>query len=134
MNTKLLPGTALLTFVLVSMATVGMAEVQPPDAVPTKLAREISIKQALRTVTPSQSLQTVMRQEYPAQEIFQSAPKNLERLPNGCEQKGASLCYDYRSGRAMYKPMRKLLPGLPGMTPHNLSIHRNRIVAQYSFK
>ena len=55
-------------------------------------------------------------------------------MPNGCAHNSAALCYDYRTGRAVYKPTRKLLPGIPGLTPHNLAIHRDRIVAQYTFK
>lgn len=70
----------------------------------------------------------------PQHDIFRDSPKNLERIPNGCAHNNGSLCYDYRSGSAVYKPMRKLLPDIPGMTPHNLSIRRDKVVAQYTFK
>jgi hypothetical protein len=67
-------------------------------------------------------------------EASRNAPGNAEYLPHGCSRKGGALCFDYRSGHAVYKPMRKLLPEIPGMTPHNLSINRGRIIAQYTFK
>jgi hypothetical protein len=59
---------------------------------------------------------------------------HLDSVPNSCARNGGGLCYDYRSGHAVYKPMRSLLPHIPGMTPQNLVIHRNRIVAKYTFK
>ena len=70
----------------------------------------------------------------PSHDIFRDTPKNLDGIPNGCARNSASLCYDYRSGRAIYKPTRRLLPAIPGMTPHNLAVHRNKVVAQYTFK
>lgn len=134
MATKLQPRTTLLAFALMTMATVGTAEVLPWSAVPVKLTREISIRQALHAVPSAASPQAVMGQQLPTHEIIASTPKNLDHLPNSCGQKSGSLCYDYRSGQAVYKPMRSLLPGIPGMTPHNISIRRDKILAQYSFK
>lgn len=55
-------------------------------------------------------------------------------LPNSCDRAAGALCYDYRNGRALYKPMRKLMPPIPGLTPHNLSIHRDKVILEYSFK
>ncbi|MEO8384871.1 MAG: hypothetical protein ABI583_06505, partial [Betaproteobacteria bacterium] len=69
-----------------------------------------------------------------ADDLAYVPPRNSEQIPNGCAQNPGALCYDYRNGGAVYKPMRSLLPDLPGMTPQNLSIRRNKVVAQYSFK
>jgi hypothetical protein len=44
-----------------------------------------------------------------------------------------SLCYDPGSGRIVYKPARALMPGIPGLTPENISVKRDRIVLRYSF-
>jgi hypothetical protein len=30
--------------------------------------------------------------------------------------------------------MRRFLPDIPGMTPHNLALSRNKITASYTFK
>ncbi len=67
-------------------------------------------------------------------DIFRHPPQNPDQLPNACGRQGGSLCYDYRSGHSVYKPMRGLLPDIPGLTPHNLSIRRDKIVAHYTFK
>ena len=134
MVAKFLPGNTLAAFALMVISTVAMADVTPLSTPPVKVARTILIQQALGTVQRAQDLPTLTRQAYPAQNIAQDTPKNLDHLPNSCAQNSGSLCYDYRSGRAMYKPMRNLLPGIPGMTPHNLSLHRDKIVAQYTFK
>ena len=118
------------------MATsmVGIADVPPSSAAPVKGMREIHIKQALKAVQLPQGQPTVLRDARTTPNVFQGPLKNLERIPNGCARDSGSLCYDYRSGHAVYKPMRKLLPEIPGMTPHNLSIHHDKIVAQYTFK
>lgn len=134
MATKFLPGTTLAAFTLAAMSTLAKADVAPLSAPPVKVARTILIQQALGTVQQAQDMPTLARQEYPARNIVQGTPNNLDYLPNSCAQSSGSLCYDYRSGHAMYKPMRNLLPVIPGMTPHNLSLHRDRIVAEYTFK
>jgi hypothetical protein len=43
------------------------------------------------------------------------------------------LCYDANSGNIVFKPIRQFMPGLPGMTPENISVKRDRIVFRYSF-
>lgn len=67
-------------------------------------------------------------------DMFRRETRNMDEIPNGCARDGGSICYDYRSNTTVYRPMRKLLPEIPGLTPQNLSIRRGRIVAQYTFK
>lgn len=56
-------------------------------------------------------------------------------LPNGCGASGSNaICYDYRSGLAVFKPVRNLLPTIPGLMAQNLAIHRHTLVASYNFK
>ena len=43
------------------------------------------------------------------------------------------LCYDANSGHIVYKPARQFMPGLPGMTPENISVKKDRIILRYSF-
>ena len=134
MYTRLLPVKSLFACALLAVVTVCTAEVPPVSAPPVKSTRALSIKQALRAAEPVNAQQTVVRHDSLTRENYHDTPKNVRHLPNGCDQNSGSLCYDYRTGRALYKPMRKLLPDVPGLTPHNLSIHRDKIVAQYTFK
>jgi hypothetical protein len=106
---------------------------------------------ALRTVTPlmvtSAMLQEAATPVLPAKSApylrreLAQPPERIHLpitpvgiMPNDCARNSGALCYDYRSGRAVYKPMRSFLPAIPGMTAHNLSIHRDKVVAQYTFK
>lgn len=75
-----------------------------------------------------------LRSEDEPQYLAQVPTQNIEHIPNACSQHSGSLCFDYRAGRAVYKPMRSLLPPIPGMTPHNFSIRRDKVVVQYTFK
>ena len=117
---------------LMAASTVGLAEAPPRSDAPVKTAPE-PILQATKMVPPK-TRSAPPRELYPAQDLFRVAPRRVEHIPNGCTSNSASLCFDYRTGRALYKPMRRLLPRIPGMTPHNLSIHRDKVVAQYTFK
>jgi hypothetical protein len=43
-------------------------------------------------------------------------------------------CYDATDGgRIVYKPARRLMPHINGLTPENISVKRDRIVFRYSF-
>jgi hypothetical protein len=55
-----------------------------------------------------------------------------EHSRSSCKSDSA-LCYDAASGRIVYKPARALMPDLPGFTPENISVKRDRIVFRYSF-
>lgn len=133
MSTRFPAGRWLFAGALLAVATAGMAEVPPRNAVPVKITPEM-IRQASAAVQPTQGLPSLPTGEYQAHDVNRDTPAILEHIPNGCSRKGGSLCYDYRTGHAVYKPMRKLLPEIPGMTSANLSVHRDKIVAEYSFK
>ena len=134
MFTRFLPGKTGFACALMAVVTLSIADVPLFSTAPVKSTRALSIKQALRAAEPANHQQTIVRHDSLTRENYHDTPKNVRQLPNGCDQNGGSLCYDYRTGRALYKPMRKLLPDVPGLTPHNLSIHRDKIVAQYTFK
>lgn len=123
----------LLAMALMAASTTGTAEAPPRNTVPVQITPQM-IQQASAPAQPTKDSPYLLRPEDPPHDIFHDTPRNLEHIPNGCSRNGESLCFDYRSGHAVYKPTRKLLPEIPGMTPHNLSIRRNKIVAQYTFK
>lgn len=131
MRATLLTTRRLLTIAIVSLATVGNAEI-PRGVPPAKMTPEL-FKQASKALPSSTGLSYHLRAEEQARRSTYAAPDGRLALPHGCAQKSGALCYDYRTGHAVYKPMRKLLPAIPGMTPDNLSIRRNRIIARYSF-
>ena len=127
----------LLLAIPMATATIGMAEVSSGKMLPVKITPEMIHQVARQEQLEQPALRArppLIRKENNSIDIFRGSPRNLERLPNACGQNSGSLCFDYRSGRTVYKPMRKLLPEIPGMTAHNLSLRRNKIVAQYTFK
>ncbi|MEO8102135.1 MAG: hypothetical protein ABI790_06390 [Betaproteobacteria bacterium] len=133
MNSTYLHRRALLATAMLVVATAGMAEAPPRRSVSTSITPEIVQQAALAAQSPAeQSIR--LPDDRPAYDLFHDTSRQPDHLPNACTQKSGSLCFDYRTGHAMYKPMRRLLPAIPGMTPHNLSIRRNRIVAEYRFK
>ena len=69
--------------------------------------------------------------------MFDVAPRSDrgEARPRGaCENNGSNLCYDVDSRRVVYRPVRKYMPTVDGLTPENISVKRDGIVLKYSFK
>lgn len=121
--------------VLMAFVTAAMAEAPPRKALSVRITPELIQQSAAASVTlPSTDQPPTLSKQFQQHELFRHAPQNVDHLPNACAKKGGSLCFDYRTGRTVYKPMRKLLPEIPGMTPHNLSIRRDKLVAHYTFK
>ena len=133
MNKKFLPVPWLIAVALMAVTTVGLAEAPSRTAGALTITPEM-IQRATQAIPPPEARLPLLRRERPPDDSAQHVPENPAYLPRGCAQKGASLCYDYHAGYAVYRPMLKLLPAIPGMTPHNLAIRRHRIVAQYTFK
>ena len=75
------------------------------------------------------------RREEVSSIFIHSSQRNVKTLPNGCGGTGSNaVCYDYRSGSTVFKPMRNLLPTIPGLVAQNLTIHRHTLIASYNFK
>lgn len=132
MNTKFLLTLWCSTAALMT-PMLSMAEASPRGIAPVTIIPEM-IPQAAITVLPSRTAPYRLRKDVEPLTIFREEPKSLEQIPNACSKASGALCYDYRTGHAVYKPMRSLLPPISGMTPHNLSLRRDKIVAQYTFK
>lgn len=122
-----------LAVALMAAAMSAIAEAPPRNNMPITITPEM-IQQASKDLQPSKELSRRTRAEYLTHDTPASATFGHQQPSGGCARNSGSLCFDYRTGRTLYKPMRKLLPDIPGMTPHNLSIRRNRVVAEYTFK
>ena len=133
MRTKFLLTLWPVTAAMIAAPMLSMAEAPPRTGAPVTITQEM-LQQRPTAVQPSKSVPTRLVGEAEPQSIFRDTPKTLEKIPNACSQTSGSLCFDYRTGHAVYKPMRTLLPAISGMTPHNLSLRRDKIVAQYTFK
>ncbi len=133
MGARILHGSGLFAAALIAVTTSVMAEPLPRNALRTRIAPE-SVPQSALAAQPIVDSSYHPVDEHPAHDLFRDTSRQPDHIPNACTQKSGSLCFDYRTGHAVYKPMRRLLPAIPGMTPHNLSIRRNRIVAEYRFK
>ncbi len=135
MNNAFLNAISLTIFAMLGLPAAAVAEALPRGTLPlTVTPTMIQDAAKVTQLSPAAGSSIVLRMANQGEELVYVAPRDSERIPNGCGKNPGTLCYDYRSGNAVYKPMRSLLPQLPGMTPHNLSIRRSKIVAQYSFK
>ena len=59
---------------------------------------------------------------------------HLKDAPNACKADSTSLCYDYRTGKAIYKPSKEWVPNIIGLKAEGLSAKRDRVTFLYSFK
>jgi len=51
-----------------------------------------------------------------------------------CNATKSDVCYDYKGGRIIYRPTRNWMPEFSGLTPEHISVRRDRVIFQYSFK
>ena len=65
-----------------------------------------------------------------------SAPNSLDRepIPGSCSVSNSTICYDYRTGRAIYKPARELMPEIAGLHRESLTLKRDKVTLNYSFR
>ena len=111
-------------------------------AAPVGEAAETTQPQPL-LLRPKAALATSTPRHYDAPFVFPSDDADLELIPRRDERLEESrsscagersLCYDPHSRRIVYKPARAFMPDIPGMTPENISVRRDRIVFRYSFQ
>jgi hypothetical protein len=110
---------------IATMANVaGAADIRP--------ALELRPKAALMAAMPSNSAAFVGPAPGPA---LHFAPQRDNPPPQSRSSCNADrdLCYDANSGHIVFKPARQFMPGLPGMTPENISLKKDRIILRYSF-
>jgi hypothetical protein len=102
-----------------------------------------SVKPAASTATKSVVLTTRSITAHSSGPIFGQVDRTSEWLkppsangaapPNACTANSSSLCYDYRTGRAVFRPAKQLLPPVPGLTPESITLKRDRLALNYSF-
>lgn len=51
-----------------------------------------------------------------------------------CASDSVQVCYDYAKGRLVIKGSRHLMPAIAGLTAEHISVRRDRIQLQYSFR
>jgi hypothetical protein len=57
-----------------------------------------------------------------------------EPIPGSCNVSASMVCYDYKDGRTVFKPTRKLMPEIAGMRRESMTLKRDKITMNYSFK
>lgn len=63
---------------------------------------------------------------------FTPAPEQRHMANSSCGM-DRPICYDMTSGHIVFKPARALMPEIPGLTPENISVKRDRIIFRYTF-
>lgn len=70
----------------------------------------------------------------PVTQLMPPNAPNREPIPGACSTSGGALCYDYRAGRAVFTPARELMPEISGMRREGLTLKRDKVTFNYSFK
>jgi hypothetical protein len=119
-----------ISFALAAVIATAPVFAAAADARP---ALELRPKAALMAAVPQGSAPFVAAA--PGPELHLAAAQRDVPQPQSRSSCTADrdLCYDANSGHIVFKPVRQFMPGLPGMTPENISVKRDRIVFRYSF-
>ncbi|MBL8515869.1 MAG: hypothetical protein JNM76_02775 [Betaproteobacteria bacterium] len=107
-----------------------------PNALPMrpKIAESGSVRAATPVLRESRGLSLVSRLGEQPPVLLPLSPERDAGIPGACSQAGDSLCYDYRQRRVVYKPARKLMPEIAGLQRESLSVKRDKVTLNYSFK
>ena len=70
----------------------------------------------------------------PLPQLLMQEEQDRRGLRGSCETAAKDLCFDAADGRVVYRPARKYMPKLDGLTPENVSLRGHRITFKYSFK
>lgn len=98
--------------------------IKPSAATPAK-----TVVLTTRTIAPGPVFSQIDR----TSDLLKPPSTSSIALPNSCAANSSSLCYDYRTGRAVFKPTKRLLPTVPGLTPESITLKRDRLALNYSF-
>ncbi len=122
--------------VLVALATLSLgslgADAQASTAtVSPKLLAQASIGSQPSAAATNRPFRPEPDNDIPG--LTLNAALDRSPIPGSCSASGNSLCYDYRTGRAVYRPARNLMPEISGMKRESLSIKRDKVTFHYSF-
>ena len=95
-------------------------------------ALELKPKAALMAAVPNNLASFVGPASAPELHLAPQRDNPLAQSRSSCNA-DRDLCYDANSGHIVFKPARQFMPGLPGMTPENISLKKDRIILRYSF-
>ena len=119
-----------LPFALAAVIAAAPVVVPAADARP---ALELKPKAALMAAVPHGSPPFVAAAPEPELHLAATQRDMPQAQSRSSCTADRDLCYDADSGHIVFKPVRQFMPGLPGMTPENISVKRDRIVFRYSF-
>jgi hypothetical protein len=102
------------------------------SAADLKPALELRPKAALMAAVPHGSAPFVVASRDPDLHLAPQREAPQAQSNSSCNA-DREFCYDADSGHIVFKPARQFMPGLPGMTPENVSVKKDRIILRYSF-
>jgi hypothetical protein len=99
---------------------------------------DLALRSKAMAAASAQAVSTpsvVTRSRDPLPELLLRAENEQEALhAAGCAHSAATLCYDPRGGRVVYRGARAYMPHIDGLQPESVSLRRDGIVLRYSFR
>jgi hypothetical protein len=124
------PALLALAFALAA-APVAEANEPAPQAQPLTLRSKAAMAEVLSLRASTAPFRAPMGE--PELDLLPAPPDpRLETRRWTCDGERA-LCYDPNSRRIVFKPLRALMPDIPGLHRQNISVKRDRITFKYTF-
>ena len=121
----------LLLAAALALSSSPDASAAADNAKPLQLRPKAALAAAAE-VTPSREAPFVTPLGEPAVDF--SPHVSQRHSPNSACGPESTLCYDMSDGgRIVFRPARKLMPEISGLTRENISVKRDRIIFRYSF-
>ncbi len=101
-------------------------------------AADLDLSLKSRAVAAAASPKAAAAAFAPGSDPWTRSPPNEARERGGprasCEYSTRDICYDLTQARVVYRPARRYMPSVGGLTPENVSLRRHRIIFTYSFR
>ena len=90
---------------------------------------------AAASTTPARSYQAPFANSRDPMPEMMLREEQASRGPRGaCQATARDLCYDLSDRRIVFRPARRYMPKMEGLTADSVSVNRNRIVLRYTFR
>ncbi|HST00842.1 MAG TPA: hypothetical protein VLJ84_04215 [Usitatibacter sp.] len=118
-----------------AIAAVSLAVLAAPHAAANDAhALELKPKAALAAASPVPAhTEAPFTTPSPQGEVDFTPEPEVRHMANSSCGMDRPVCYDMTSGHIVFKPARALMPEIPGLTPENISVKRDRIIFRYTF-
>jgi hypothetical protein len=121
-------------WVALLLASPGFAAHANDGAEPTLKSKAMASAGAPATLVTATSQAPFLQARDPLPAMILREEQESRAGRGTCQHSANDLCYDLSEGRVSYRPIRRYMPRVDGLTAESISVRHDRVVFKYSFR